>query len=71
MRLRWGWPGARGAGAALGCGAAVATGQAPLGMWGLALAGLVGLTVVIARAPDARAAAWLGLLAGPRILPWR
>jgi len=63
-RHRWGWPGARGAGAALGCGAAVATGQAPLGMWGLALAGLVGLTVVIARAPDARAAAWLGLLAG-------
>jgi len=64
MRHRWGWRGARSAGAALCCGAALATGQAPLGLWGLALAGLVGLTALIASAPDVRAAAWAGLLAG-------
>ncbi|MDP3961831.1 MAG: apolipoprotein N-acyltransferase [Pseudorhodobacter sp.] len=63
-RRRWGLPGAGGTFAALGCGAALAAGQAPLGLWGLALAGLVGLTAVVASAAHVRAAAWTGLLAG-------
>ncbi|MDP4033343.1 MAG: apolipoprotein N-acyltransferase [Pseudorhodobacter sp.] len=61
---RPGWPGAGRVGAAFGLGAVMATGQAPLGFWGMALAALVGITALIADAPGPRPAAWLGLSAG-------
>jgi apolipoprotein N-acyltransferase len=62
--MRWGWPGPGPTGAAFGLGAVMATGQAPLGFWWLALPALGALTVLICRAPDARSAAWLGLFGG-------
>ncbi|MFC2969279.1 apolipoprotein N-acyltransferase [Acidimangrovimonas pyrenivorans] len=45
-------------------GALIATGQAPLGWWGLALVALSGLTFVIARERSVARAVWLGWLAG-------
>ena len=62
--MRWGWPGRAQAGLAFGLGAVVASGQVPLGLWWLALPGLAALTALIARAPGAASAAWLGLFAG-------
>ncbi len=61
---RFGWPGARQAGPAFAAGLLAATGQAPLGFWYLALAGFAGLIWLVARAGDARAAAWTGLFGG-------
>ncbi|MBA3911422.1 MAG: apolipoprotein N-acyltransferase [Rhodobacter sp.] len=49
---------------AVGLGALVALGQAPLGYWWAALGGLAGLTWLVARAPNSRAGFWLGLAAG-------
>lgn len=61
-RMRWpGWPTA---GAAFGLGAVMASGQAPLGIWGLALAALAALILLITRAGTARGAGLLGLFAG-------
>ncbi len=55
---------ARQLGAAALLGAAIATGQAPLGWWWLAVAALCGLTALIAQAPAPRAAARLGWIGG-------
>lgn len=49
---------------AAGLGAATATGQAPLGLWFLALPALAGLTFLVARETAVRAAALIGWLAG-------
>ena len=49
---------------AFGLGALIALGQAPLGFWWAALAGLVGLIWLVACAGNSRAAFWLGLAAG-------
>ncbi len=62
--MRAGWPGGAATGAAFGLGAVAATGQAPLGFWWLALPALAALIALVARAPGARQAAWLGLLGG-------
>lgn len=48
----------------LAFGAVAATGQAPLGLWPVALAGLAGLTWQVAKAPGARTAAWVGWAGG-------
>ncbi|HSF64729.1 MAG TPA: apolipoprotein N-acyltransferase, partial [Paracoccaceae bacterium] len=61
---RGGWPGWPLAGAAFGLGAVMATGQAPWGFWYLALPALAAVTALVARVPQARAAAWAGLFAG-------
>ncbi|WP_415233636.1 apolipoprotein N-acyltransferase [Pseudorhodobacter sp.] len=62
--LRGAWPGWALAGAAFGLGAVVASGQAPLDEWRLALPGLFAALVLLARAPSAGAAGWLGLFLG-------
>jgi apolipoprotein N-acyltransferase len=62
--MRAGWPGWAPAGAAFGLGAVLATGQAPLGFWWLALPALAALIALICRAAGGRSAAWLGLFAG-------
>lgn len=49
---------------AMACGAVAASGQAPLDLWPLALAGLAGLTWRVAVAPGARAAGWVGWAGG-------
>lgn len=49
---------------AFGFGALIALGQAPLGYWWAALAGLAGLIWLVGRANGSRAAFWLGLAAG-------
>ncbi len=62
---RWpGWPGWPLAGCAFGLGAAMSSGQAPLGLWGLTLVALWALILLVARAPGAVRAAWLGQFAG-------
>ena len=50
--------------AAAGCGVLAAAGQAPLGLWPVALVGLAGLLALLAAAPGWRAAAWFGWLGG-------
>lgn len=55
---------ARRGAAAFALGAAMAAGQAPLGLWWLTLPALAGVLALAARAPGPRAAAWLGLAAG-------
>ncbi len=62
-RMRPGWPGGGQAGAALGVGLVMATGQAPLGFWYLAWPALVALLALLSRAAGPGQAAWLGLLA--------
>ena len=59
-----GLPGRAETGAAFGLGAVMASGQAPLGFWWLALPALAALLLLISRAPSARAAAWLGFFGG-------
>jgi apolipoprotein N-acyltransferase len=51
-------------GAALALGLLSATGFAPLGLWPLALAAMAAFAALIAGAPDAKRAAWLGWLFG-------
>lgn len=58
------WPGWVQTGAAFGLGAVIASGQAPLDQWRLALLGLFAALLLIAKAPSAGAAGWLGLLLG-------
>ncbi|WP_022702520.1 apolipoprotein N-acyltransferase [Pseudorhodobacter ferrugineus] len=58
------WPGWVQTGAAFGIGAVMASGQAPLDFWRLALLGLFAALLLIAGAPTAGAAAWLGLFLG-------
>ena len=62
--MRLGWPGGSPVGVAFGLGAVMATGQAPLDFWWLALPALIALTALIARRGDWRQAAWLGWFAG-------
>lgn len=59
-----GWPGWVQTGAAFGLGAVIASGQAPLDFWRLALAALFAALLLVAGAPSAGAAAWLGLFLG-------
>jgi apolipoprotein N-acyltransferase len=63
-RLFGAWPGWPRAGLAFGLGAIIASGQAPLDQWMLALAGLAAALMLVARAPSASAAAWTGLFLG-------
>lgn len=71
MRRRWlrlpGWsarPGWRSMGSSLLAGVAVAAGQAPWGLWWLALAGLAAVTLFVARADGVGRRAWIGWAAG-------
>ena len=57
-------PGLRALAGAAALGACVATGQAPLGWWGLALVALCGLTAVVARETSMARAVWLGWFGG-------
>ncbi|NUB44203.1 apolipoprotein N-acyltransferase [Fertoebacter nigrum] len=50
--------------AAFGCGAAMALGQAPLGVWPATLAGFAALVCVLGQAAGPRAAAWTALFGG-------
>ena len=59
-----GFPGWRRAGLACALGFGVALGQAPFGLWPVAMVALVGVVVQVHRAADARAAAWLAWAAG-------
>ncbi|MEZ5684566.1 MAG: apolipoprotein N-acyltransferase [Paracoccaceae bacterium] len=59
--LRPGWPALAGA---LGLGAGVALGQAPFGLWPLALAALAGLFVLAGRPVAAGSVAWIGFAGG-------
>ena len=59
-----GFPGWRRAGMAALCGVAAALGQAPLGLWPLAMLGLILLMVLVKQADGARDAAWLAWAAG-------
>ncbi len=63
-RARLGWPGARRSALAFAAGAVAATGQAPLALWWLALAGFAALVWLVARQAGARGAGWLGLFGG-------
>jgi apolipoprotein N-acyltransferase len=63
-RLFGAWPGWALAGAAFGLGAVVASGQAPLNFWQLALVGLFAAMLLVVRAASGGAAAWLGLFLG-------
>lgn len=58
------WPGWVQTGAAFGLGAVVASGQAPLDFWRLALFGLFAALLLISGAPSAGVAGWLGLFLG-------
>src|SRR6478609_9398315 len=49
---------------ALALGLLSATGFQPLGLWPLALAAMAGFAALVAEAPDAKRAAWLGWLFG-------
>ncbi|TKA96381.1 apolipoprotein N-acyltransferase [Cereibacter changlensis] len=51
-------------GAAFGLGAVMASGQAPLGFWGLTLIGLAALTLLVAREPGRKTAALTGWFGG-------
>ena len=57
-----GWPGWSAAGLAYGVGAVMATGQAPLGFWGLTLLGLGALVHLVTRMQSG--AGWLALFGG-------
>jgi len=59
-----GWPGWRTAGLAAACGAAMATGQAPVGAWFVTLAALAALLGLVARQQGVAAAAYVGWFAG-------
>ena len=61
MVRRFGWPGWSGAGLAVGLGAVMATGQAPLGFWWLTLPGLAALVHLVTRNGGA---GWLALFGG-------
>lgn len=61
---RWHWPGWRRVCAAALSGGVMALGQAPLGLWFLALPALAGLILIVSRARSAGDAAWAGLFAG-------
>lgn len=58
------WPGWVQTGAAFGLGAVIASGQAPLDFWRLALIGLFAAFLLVAGAGSAGAAGWLGLFLG-------
>ncbi len=58
------WPGWVQTGAAFGLGAVIASGQAPMDFWRLALVALFAALLLIAGAPVAGAAGWLGLFLG-------
>lgn len=58
------WPGWAQMGAAFGLGAVMASGQAPLDFWFLALPALFAALLLIARSGSAGAAGWLGLFLG-------
>lgn len=65
MRRLWRvWPGWAQTGLAFGLGAVMASGQAPLGFWGLTLLGLWAAMHLIAQAKGLGAAGWLGLFLG-------
>ncbi|SEN23711.1 Apolipoprotein N-acyltransferase [Pseudorhodobacter antarcticus] len=64
IRLFGAWPGWSRAGLAFGLGAVIASGQAPLGQWPLALTGLAAGLMLVAQARSAPAAAWTGLFIG-------
>lgn len=61
IHRRAGWPGWAETGAAFGVGLVMATGQAPLGFWALALPALTALLALMARAAGPAQAAWIGL----------
>ena len=61
MQRRFGWPGWSDAGLAFGLGAVMATGQAPLGFWGLTLLGLAAFLHFVTRGGGA---GWLALFGG-------
>ena len=63
-RLFGAWPGWSQTGLAFGLGSVMATGQAPLGFWWLALAAFSAAMLLVARAKTAGRAAWLGLFLG-------
>ena len=54
-----GFPGWRRMGLAVLCGAGIAVGQAPLGLWPVAMVALALLMVMVHMAQDARAAGWI------------
>lgn len=59
-----GWPGARGTGLAFAAGLGLALGQAPLGLWPVALVALALILWRVARADGAWPAFWTALFAG-------
>lgn len=63
-RLLGAWSGWSQAGLAFGLGAVMATGQAPLGFWWLALIALCAAMLLVGRTVTAGRAAWLGLFLG-------
>ena len=63
-RLFGAWPGWSQTGLAFGLGAVMATGQAPLGFWWLALAALGAAMILISQTKTAGHAAWMGLFLG-------
>lgn len=62
--MTMGFPGWRRAGAAALAGMGIALGQAPVGLWPVAMLGLVALMIMVARALDWRTAAWLAWAGG-------
>lgn len=74
MRSPPGWPGRRPAVLAALAGVLAATGQAPLGLWPVALAGFALMIRLVAAAPTRGTAAWLGWIAGAAqfaaAMPW-
>ncbi|MBP9181886.1 MAG: apolipoprotein N-acyltransferase [Fuscovulum sp.] len=61
---RWGWPGRSRLALAGLLGLGVGLGQAPFGLWPLALLALAGLLQLIRRAGSVAAGAWVALFAG-------
>lgn len=59
-----GWPGWRQTALAFGAGALIATGQAPVGAWWVAMPALAALIWLVSRSGGARAAAWTALFGG-------
>jgi apolipoprotein N-acyltransferase len=64
QRMRRHFPGWANLGAAFGCGAVMALGQAPVDAWYLALPALSALTLLVQRMDTPGKAAWIGLFAG-------
>ncbi len=69
--MRLGWPGRAQTGAAFGLGAVMASGQAPLGFWWLALPALAALIALVARRRGVRRRRGWACSAGPGISRWR